>query len=121
MKRIVLTALLLGAACASYDAPGTYQVITPDASGGGERHVHVTLKKDGAAAVSTAFSGRPSRSLVIGTWKGENNRITLELDDKTRMVFRRRADMLFPEEWDRASWGEDGPGVLERVFLSGKE
>src|SRR5574341_2208079 len=112
MKRIFLGALLL-AACATYDDRGTYAVIAP-ASDGGERQVRVTLKDGGAAAVSTAFSGRPSRSLVMGTWKREDNRITLELDDKTRMVFRRRADILFPEDWDRAIWGEEGPGALER-------
>jgi hypothetical protein len=57
----------------------------PAASGGGERQVSVILNPSGSAALSTAFSGRPSRSLV-----------------------------LIAKDWDRAVWSEAGPGTLER-------
>ena len=88
-------AVLFACACATGPA-GTYEAVLPVASGGGERHVRVTLKSDGGAAVSSAFSGRPSRFLAEGAWTQEERRITVK-------------------EWDHAVWGEAGPGVLWRV------
>jgi len=95
--------------------PGTYEAVLPTASGGGERHVRVTLKPDGFAALSSAFSGRPSRFLAEGTWEGKGNRITMTFADGKTMAFEHAGDELIAREWDRAAWGEAGPGVLYRV------
>lgn len=117
MSRLAaVAATALAAACATTDIPGTYQAIFPAASGGGERHVRVTLRADGTAAVSSALSQRPSRFLVEGTWEGAGRRIALTLDDRKNMAFELAGDQLIAREWDRAAWGEAGPGVLTRVF-----
>jgi hypothetical protein len=108
MRAFVLLAMLL-AACAQI--PGNYETL-PAA---GERHVRVTLKPDGFAALSAAFTGRPSRFLAEGTWVEEGGRIRLNLEKQT-MVLQRRGDELVAREWDRGMWGEDGPGVLLKVF-----
>jgi len=69
MSRLAaVAATALAAACATTDIPGTYEAIRPAANDGGERHVRVTLRTDGTAAVSSALSQRPDRSLVEGTW-----------------------------------------------------
>lgn len=103
---------MLLAACAII--PGNYEGKLPAASGGGERYVRVTLKPDGFAALSTAFTDRPSRFLAEGTWVEQDGRIRLNLDKQT-LVFQRRGDELVAREWDRSVWGEDGPGVLLKV------
>jgi hypothetical protein len=122
MKRIVgnfIVAVLL-AACSSIgtarEAAGTYEATLPAASSG-ERHVAVTLDRDGTAAVTSAFSGRPSRFMVKGTWRREGDRVTLDLGGARpeRMVFDQGADRLVAREWDRSTWGESGPGTLQRV------
>lgn len=99
--------LLLLAGCAVI--PGNYE------GKSGERTVRVTLKPDGFAALSSAFTGRPSRFLAEGTWVEEGRRIRLKLEDQT-MVLERRGEELVPREWDRSLWGEQGPGMLTRVF-----
>lgn len=103
-----LCLLVLLAACAIL--PGSYE--TPP--GAGERHVRVTLNPDGFGAVSSSFTGRPSRFLAEGTWVEEGGRIRLNLEKQT-MVFQRRGDELVAREWDRSVWGEGGPGVLLKV------
>ena len=85
-RLLALVACALAAACATTPIPGTYESIIPAGSDRGEHHIRVTLKPEGAAAVSSAFSERPSRFLAEGTW-----------------------------EWDPAIWGAAGPGVLFRV------
>ena len=105
-------ALLLAAGCAN--PVGTYEAVLPAANGGGERHVRVTLKPDGAAAVSSAFSGRASRFLAEGTWTREGSRINVKLDGSD-LAFRHGGERLIATEWDGAVWGEEGPGVLWRV------
>jgi hypothetical protein len=92
-----------------------YEAVLPAASGGGERHIRVTLRRDGFAAVSSAFSGRPSRFLAEGTWQREDGRIAVNLHGEQRMLFRHAGEQLVSVEWDHALWGEAGPGVLVRV------
>jgi len=108
---------VLAAACATTDVAGTYEAVLPAASGGGERHIRVTLRPDGFAAVSSAFSGRPSRFLAEGAWESAGSEVTVNLGGErpARMVFRRAGDQLIAREWDRSLWGEAGPGVLHRV------
>jgi hypothetical protein len=107
MRALGVLAVLL-AACAII--PGNYE--TPP--GAGERHVRVTLKPDGFAAVSGSLTGRASRFLSEGTWVEEGGRIRLTLEKQT-LVLQRRGDELVAREWDRGVWGEDGPGVLLKV------
>jgi NlpE N-terminal domain len=115
VKRLLLTAILLAAACAATDVAGTYESVLPAASGGGQRHIRVTLQPDGFAAVSSAFTGRPSRFLAEGKWQREGRRIAVTLDDKETMVFQHAGEELVAREWNRTIWGEAGPGVLTRV------
>jgi hypothetical protein len=105
--------VLLLAACATAQAPGTYEAVLP-AADAGERHVRVTLRANGEAALSSAFSERPGRFLVQGTWKQQDSRIVLDLDGKP-MVFQLAGHQLIAREWDRSQWGEKGPGALFRV------
>jgi hypothetical protein len=111
MTRRLAAALLL-AGCAATEL-GTYEAVLPAASGG-ERHVRVTLKKDGAAAVTSAYSDRSNRFFAEGTWQRAGRLITLDLE-KQSMVFQHAGELLLAKEWDRTLWGENGPGVLYRV------
>jgi hypothetical protein len=104
---------LFAAACAATGISGTYEGVQA-AAGAGARHVRLTLKPDGSAAVSSAYTARPSRFLVEGTWHAEGNVITVKLD-RGDLVFRRSGDYLFPTHWDPAAWSEAGPGELARV------
>ena len=109
-----LAVVLFAAACATSSAPGTYETILPAASGG-ERHVRVTLKRNGEAALSSAFLQRPSRFLAQGTWKQTDRRIVVAFNDGKQMSFQLAGNQLVAEEWDVSVWGEKGPGVLSRV------
>ncbi len=111
MRALLVLAFL--AACASADFAGTYEGVQA-AAGAGSRHVRVTLNRDGSAAVSSAYSARPSRFLVQGTWKAEGNVITVKVD-RGDLVFRRAGDYLLPTAWDPKAWSEAGPGELARV------
>ena len=112
--RVLFAAVVFAAGCATVSAAGTYEVVLPAASGGGERHIRVNLHPDGTAAVTSAFSGRPSQFLAEGLWAQEGSQITVRLSSE-RMVFHRAGDQLIAKEWDRAAWGEAGPGVLYRL------
>jgi hypothetical protein len=117
MKLSAFSAVMLMAACATPEVPGTYEAKLPAASGGGERHVSVTLDPSGSAALSTAFSGRPSRSLVQGTWtqgEGVVVIVTLKGPRPEQIIFQHAGDELIARDWDRAVWGEAGPGTLRR-------
>jgi len=114
MRKTAAVAVLM-AACAASGVPGTYQAVLPAASGGGERHIRVVLQPDGFAAVSSAFSARPSRFLAEGTWVADGRRGTVNLDNQKTMVFERAGDQLVAREWEHSLWGEKGPGVLHRV------
>ena len=111
MKALVLLAFL--AACAARDLAGTYEGVQA-AAGAGSRHVRVTLNPDGSAAVTSAYSARPSRFFVEGRWHAEGNVITVKLD-RGDLVFRRAGDYLLPTAWDPKAWSESGPGELARV------
>lgn len=106
MRALCFLPLLL-AGCAVI--PGNYE------GKSAERTVRVTLKPDGFAALSSAFTGRPSRFLAEGTWAEEGRRLRLKLEGET-MEFERRGADLYPRDWDRARWGEQGPGILTKVF-----
>ena len=117
MRLSAVAAAMFAAACATPEVPGTYETKLPAASGGGERHVSVTLNPGGAAAVSTAFPGRPSRSLVHGTWAQKEGGVvivTLKGPRDEQMVFQHAGDELVARDWDRATWGQAGPGTLKR-------
>ena len=111
MRALLVLAFL--AACASADFAGTYEGVQA-AAGAGSRHVRVTLNRDASAAVSSAYSARPCRFLVQGTWHAEGNVITVKLD-RGDLVFRRAGDYLLPTAWDPKAWSEAGPGELARV------
>ena len=115
MRKALAALVLLLAGCAA-SAPGTYEVIQP-AANAGELHVRVTLRPDGVGVLSGAFSGRPSRYLAEGSWKQEDKRVVLSLGGPRpeRLVFDLSGDQLIAREWDRAIWGETGPGVLFRI------
>lgn len=115
-RLLALAATALAAACATTPIPGIYESIVPAGSDRGERHIRVTLKPDGAAAVSSAFSERPSRFLAEGTWENDGRRILVALNDQKKMAFQLAGDQLLAREWDSAIWGAAGPGVLNRVF-----
>jgi hypothetical protein len=106
---------LVVAACAGTPVSEIYEAVLPAASDSGERHIRVTLKHDGFAAVTSAFSARPSRFVAEGTWQREDGRIAVNLADQQRLLFRQAGDQLVSLEWDHALWGEAGPGVLVRV------
>jgi hypothetical protein len=111
--KAAICALALTAACATSNVAGTFEAISA-APSGGQRYVRVTLKPAGDAAVSTAFSDSSTRGLAEGSWTRDGMRVALHLDSQN-MVFRHAGDELIPEEWDRAVWGEEGPGVLVRA------
>lgn len=117
LARLAAAAAVFAAACAVTPLAGDYESVLPAANGGGRRYVRVTLKPDGFAAVSVAFSSRPSRFLAEGTWTREDRRVILDLSGarSQRMVFRHAGRDLLPLEWDRTLWGEAGPGVLTSV------
>ena len=110
-----LAVMLFAAACATTSAPGTYETILPGASGGGERHVRVTLRPNGEAALSSAFMERPSRFLAQGTWKQTDSRIIVAFNDGKQMAFQLAGNQLVAKEWDVSLWGEKGLGALRRI------
>lgn len=114
---LFLAAVMFAGACATPEVPGTYETSLPAASGGGERHVSVTLNPGGGAAVSTAFAGRPSRSLVQGTWAQKEGGVvivTLMAARAEQIIFQHARDELIARDWDRGTWGQAGPGTLKR-------
>ena len=110
-----LAAFFLLAACATADIPGKYEGALP-VGREAERHVVVRLAADGKASVSTARWGSFSY-LAEGDWKRADKMVVVELagTPPQRIVFQHSGDQLVAKEWDRAVWGERGPGVLYRV------
>jgi hypothetical protein len=51
-----------------------------------------------------------------GKWERSGNRITVNIgrDRPERMVFDYERVRLVAREWERATWGEEGPGTLTR-------
>jgi hypothetical protein len=109
----VLTVALLSG-CATPEVSGTYEALLPAASGGGERQVRVTLNPSGAAVVSTAFPGRPSRSLMQGTWVQKEGGVVFVTLKGEQIVFQHADDQLIARDWDRTVWGQAGPGTIRR-------
>lgn len=102
---------MLMAACATPEVPGTYEAKAPAASGGGERHVSVTLDPQGVRG------GVPSRSLVQGTWtraEGVVVIVTLKGPRPEQIIFQHAGDQLIARDWDRSTWGQAGSGTLKR-------
>ena len=115
MKKLLLLAPLLVAACASIDMAGYYEGIQPAASGEPERIVGVNLRPDGTAIVTSAFSGRPSRFLVRGRWDNDGDLVTIELPTAPieRIVFQLKKDRPVGKTWEPSTWGAAGPGPLQ--------
>ena len=117
-RRVAFVAALLVAACATpREIAGTYVgglEATKDIS---ERQVRITLKPDGTASVQASFVDRPVRLLAEGTWQAGPEEVVIELTrgQRERLVFKRSGPQLVAREWDRALWGEGGPGVLYPV------
>jgi len=112
--RLLALAIAFAAGCATGNVAGSFEAISP-APTGGQRYVRLTLKPIGDAAVSTAYSNSSTRGLAEGEWTRDGMRVAVNLDGQQAMVFRHAGDQLIPQEWDRAVWGEAGPGVLFRV------
>jgi hypothetical protein len=60
----------------------------------------------------TAMLRRGERSSP-GRWQSSGNVVTVSTDEE-RLVFDYAGDRLIPREWDRRSWGAQGPGNLVR-------
>ena len=112
--RPALVALALATGCATSSVTGSFEGLSK-APSGAQRYVRVTLKPLGDAAVSTAFSNSSTRGFAEGEWTRDGMHVAVHLDSQGEMVFRHAGDQLIPEQWDRAVWGEEGPGVLFRV------
>ncbi len=116
--RVAFVAALLVAACASTnDLAGTYVGGLEATKTISERKVRITLKPDGAASVQASFADRPVRLFAEGMWKAAQEDVIIELTSgqRERLVFKRSGRQLVAREWDRAFWGEGGPGVLYPV------
>jgi hypothetical protein len=103
-RRFAFSAAALAAACATPEVPGTYEAKT----------LSVTLNPSGAAVVSTAFPGRPSRSLTQGTWVQKEGGVVIVTLKGEQIVFQHAGDELIARDWDRTVWGQAGPGTLRR-------
>jgi hypothetical protein len=95
---------------------GSYENTLPATSGAGERPIGVMLAADRTATVTSAYSGRPSRFLVNGTWDRTGNIVTVIIGGQRpeRIVFEFDGKLV-AKEWDRSTWGEVGPGTLRRI------
>jgi hypothetical protein len=120
-RRLSVAATVLLAACTSVPTNDTavvgfYGTTLPMASGGGARTVTVKLAADYSATVTSASSGGPGRFPVKGKWERSGNRITVNIagERPERMVFDYERVRLVAREWERATWGEEGPGTLTR-------
>jgi hypothetical protein len=101
MRLSAFAAVVVAGACATPEVPGTYEA----------KQLSVTLDPHGGAAVSS------SRSLVQGTWtRGEGGVVIVTLKGlrPEQIIFQHAGDELIARDWDRAVWGEAGPGTLRR-------
>jgi hypothetical protein len=131
-SRRTLLALVAGAlvasACGTHGTPipnentfaGVYTTTLRAASGGGERTMTLALNLDRSATLSTRFVGREGEIVDRGTWSAVGHRLNLSLATTggerapQRLAFELRDDTLVPLTWDRALWGESGPGTYRR-------
>jgi hypothetical protein len=116
-----IAAAVLLAACTSVPTNDTavvgfYGTTLPAASGEGARTITVKLAADYSATLTSASSGRSSRFPMEGKWERSGNRITVNIgrDRPERMVFDYERVRLVAREWERTTWGEEGPGTLTR-------
>ena len=96
------------AACAAAQPAGVYS----------RDDVRVYLKPDGAASVQAYSVDRQSRIFSQGRWRRlQDGRIVVDLatERPQRIVLLLSGDQLVAVQWDRAVWGNGGPGVLYRV------
>lgn len=113
---LLLGAAALLAACGTTQLPGNYEGTLVEGRDL-ERHVRLKLQDDGRASVSTARWGSFSY-FAEGSWKRSTDRllmVDLASVPPQRLVFQYGGELLVAKEWDRAVWGERGPGVLKRV------
>lgn len=108
MRFAALAAAVLAVSCATAERTGVYS--------GGDPQVRIYLKREGRASVQAASLDR--EVFAEGSWRAlGDGRILIELagERPQRLVFNPSGDLLLPVQWDRALWGEAGPGVLHRV------
>jgi ABC-type glycerol-3-phosphate transport system substrate-binding protein len=115
-----IAAAVLLAACTSVPTNDTavvgfYGTTLPAASGGGARTLTMKLAADYSVTVTSASSGA-SRFPMEGKWERSGNRITVNIAGKRpeRMVFDYERVRLVAREWERTTWGDEGPGTLAR-------
>lgn len=118
---------LVASACGTHGTPipnentfaGVYTA-TLRAASGGERTMTLALNLDRSATLSTRFVGRDGETVDRGTWSAVGHRLNLSLATTggerapQRLAFELRDDALVPVTWDRALWGESGPGTYRR-------
>ena len=111
----VLIAAFVAVACAAAQPAGIYSGYAALPKGE-QQQVRVWLKPGGAAAVQAAYSTSADEHFSEGSWRRlGDGRIVVDLATKDRIVFLLSGDQLSAIDWNRASWGEKGPGVLYRV------
>lgn len=125
---IAAAAAFMAAGCGTTGAPapnentfaGVYTTTLAAASGGGERTMTLALNLDRTATLATRFASRDGETVDRGTWSAVGHRLNLNLatagDQRApqRLAFDLRDDTLVPVSWDRALWGEAGPGTYRR-------
>lgn len=114
LTALAATALVVG--CATSQVPGNYEATLPEGRDA-ERQVRLRLQENGRASVSTARWGSFSY-FAEGTWKRAADRtvvVDLASTPPQRLVLQPSGNMLLPKQWDRAIWGDRGPGILSRV------
>jgi len=112
-----LIAAFVVVACAAAQPAGIYSGYAALPKGE-QQQVRVWLKPNGAAAVQAAYSDRADERFSEGKWQRlADGRIIVDLagERTDRIVFLLSGDQLSSIDWNRASWGEKGLGVLYRV------
>jgi hypothetical protein len=106
----MLLVVILAAACTSLGPVGVFSTTAETSEG--YREVRVNLKPDGAATVQAPHYFAEGKWSRVG-----NDRIVVELagERPDRIVFTFGGDQLAGAQWNSASWGKAGPGVLYRV------
>lgn len=109
LRHAALAALLL-AACARLGPVGVFSTTAETSER--YRSVRVSLKADGTATVQA-----PS-FFAEGKWsRVGSDRVVVDIagEHAQRIVFTFGGDQLAGAQWNSASWGKEGPGVLYRV------
>ena len=69
-----------------------------------------------AAVAATALAAACATTDIPGTYEAILPAANDGGDQRPRRFLGLAGDQLVAREWDRAAWGEAGPGVLTRVF-----